>query len=386
MTSSAVSLSQIQDFLAQTPPFDRLSETALSALVAKCQLLGYRTGQPLFEREKMPTQVAIIYQGQARLLGFDQRSQRHVSLRLVQSKEILGWAGLLRGVPCETAIASTDVIAIVLPAEDFLNVLEKQPTFGEAFREHSSLSEVFELLSLELQRQADGTSNLKELTLQAWQDAAVVNVPNGNKKTQDLAQELDADRVWLVSSGVLGDFPTGSRFSVENAPKSLKVEGRLGARLVGFREPPEPQPEPDPLNGTTEPAVDSQNPAGKLLDIKIAPERPPEPATDQPKDSARYPVFRTKGQIEGPLACFQMLSKYFGLKFRRDIIRKVLENQLKTAGSISMQACGAIAQSIGLTPQLAQVPAEAINRIKAPVMIKWQDALPLFTASPSKNW
>jgi ATP-binding cassette subfamily B protein len=374
MTSSAVSLSQIQDFLAKTPPFDRLSETALSALVGKCQLLGYRTGQPLFEREKMPTQVAIIYQGQARLLGFDQRSQRHVSLRLVQSKEILGWAGLLRGVPCETAIASTDVIAIVLPAEDFLSVLEKQPTFGEAFREHSSLSEVFELLSLELQRQADGTSNLKELTLQAWQDATVVNVPNGNKKTQDLAKELDADRVWLVSSGVLGDFPTGSRFIVENAAKSLKVEGRLGARLVGFREPPEPQPEPDPLNGTIEPAVESQNPAGKLLDIKIAPERPPEPATDQPKDSARYPVFRAKGQIEGPLACFQMLSKYFGLKFRRDIIRKVLENQLKTAGSISMQACGAIAQSIGLTPQLAQVPAEAINRIKAPVMIRWQDS------------
>jgi subfamily B ATP-binding cassette protein HlyB/CyaB len=374
MTSSAVSLSQIQDFLAKTPPFDRLSETALSALVAKCQLLGYRTGQPLFEREKMPTQVAIIYQGQARLLGFDQRSQRHVSLRLVQSKEILGWAGLLRGVPCETAIASTDVIAIVLPAEDFLSVLEKQPTFGEAFREHSSLSEVFELLSLELQRQADGTSNLKELTLQAWQDATVVNVPNGNKKTQDLAKELDADRVWLVSSGVLGDFPTGSRFIVENAAKSLKVEGRLGARLVGFREPPEPQPEPDPLNGTTEPAVDSQSPTGKLLDIKTAPDRPPEPGTDQPKDSGRYPVFRAKGQIEGPLACFQMLSKYFGLKFRRDIIRKVLENQLKTAGSISMQACGAIAQSIGLTPQLAQVPAEAINRIKAPVMIKWQDS------------
>ncbi|MEG4054201.1 MULTISPECIES: peptidase domain-containing ABC transporter [unclassified Microcoleus] len=373
MTSSAVSLSQIQDFLAQTPPFDRLSETALTALVAKCQLLGYRTGQPLFEREKMPTQVAIIYQGQARLLGFDQRSQRHVSLRLVQSKEILGWAGLLRGVPCETAIASTDVIAIVLPAEDFLSVLEKQPTFGEAFREHCSLSEVFELLSLELQRQADGTSNVKELTLQAWQDATVVNVPNGNKKTQDIAKELDADRVWLVSSGVLGDFPTGSRFSVENAAKSLKVEGRLGARLVGFREPPEPQPETESFDGTTETAGPGQNPPGKLLDIKSAPERPPEPTSDQPKDSARYPVFRAKGQIDSPLACFQMLSKYFGLKFRRDIIRKVLENQLKTAGSISMQACGAIAQSIGLTPQLAQVPAEAINRIKAPVMIKWQD-------------
>ncbi|MEG4283379.1 peptidase domain-containing ABC transporter [Microcoleus sp. A006_D1] len=375
MTSSAVSLSQIQDFLAETPPFDRLSETALTSLVAKCQLLGYRTGQPLFEREKMPTQVAIIYQGQARLLGFDQRSQRHVSLRLVQPKEILGWAGLLRGVPCETAIASIDVIAIVLPAEDFLSVLEKQPTFGEAFRAHSSLSEVFELLSLELQRQADGTSNLKELTLQAWQDATVVNVPNGNKKTQDLAKELDADRVWLVSSGVLGEFPTGSRFSVENAAKSLKVEGRAGARLIGFREPPEPQTEPaDPLIGDIETGgLGQKPPGGKFKVIEPAPPVPPDPRIESP-DTAKYPVFRAKGQIDAPLACFQMLSKYFNIKFRRDIIRKVLENQLKTAGVINLQACGAIAQSIGLTPQLAQVPAEAINRIKAPVMIKWEDS------------
>ena len=385
MTSSAVSLSQIQDFLAQTPPFDRLSGDALTALVAKCQLLGYRTGQPLFEREKMPTQVAIIYQGQARLLGFDQRSQRHVSLRLAQPQEILGWAGLVRGVPCETAIASTEVVAIVLPAEDFLNVLEKQPKFGEAFRKHSSLSEVFELLSLELQRQADGTSNLKELTLHAWQDATVVNVPNGNKKTQDLAKELDADRIWLVSSGVLGEFPTGSRFSAENAAKSLKVEGPAGARLVGFREPPESPPEKDPPHGETDPPVSVVKPPGhKFREIEPAPPVPPDPGIVSP-DTAKYPVFRAKGQIDAPLACFQMLSKYFGIKFRRDIIRKVLENQLKTAGVINLQACGAIAQSIGLTPQLAQVPAAAINRIKAPVMIKWEDSFAIVYSITEKE-
>jgi ATP-binding cassette subfamily B protein len=373
MTSSAVSLSQIQDFLAQTPPFDRLSEAALASLAAQCQLLGYRTGQPLFEREKLPTQIAVIYQGQARLLGYDQRSNRHVSLRLVQPKEILGWAGLLRGIPCETAIASTDAIAIVLPAEDFFTAIEKNPTFGEAFRDHCSLSEVFELLSLELQRQADGTTNLKSITQQAWEDATVVNLPNGNKKTPELAKELADDRIWLVSSGVVGDFPTGSRLSLENAAKSLKVEGPRGARLVGFREVSEP---PDVIP-TTEVTVETAVPETKqpliFKNVEIAPDRPPAPP-DPSKDVARYPIFRGKGPIDAPLACFQMLSKYFGLKFRREIIRKVIENQLKTAGSISMQACGAITQSMGLTPQLAQVPADAINRLKAPAMIKWKDS------------
>lgn len=374
MTSSAVSLSQIQDFLAQTPPFDRLSEVALASLAAQCQLLGYRTGQPLFEREKLPTQIAIIYQGQARLLGFDQRSNRHVSLRLVQPKEVLGWAGLLRGIPCETAIASTDVIAIVLSAEDFLAALEKQPVLGEAFRDRCSLSEVFELLSLELQRQADGTTNLKSITQQAWEDATVVNLPNGNKKTQDLAKELAGDRIWLVSSGVVGDFPTGSRLSLENAAKSLKVEGPRGARLVGFRDISEPQSEAVSTDIVTDGAAVSEPKQGLIFkDVELAPERPPAPP-DPNKDAARYPIFRGRGPIDAPLACFQMLSKYFGLKFRKEIIRKVLENQLKTAGSISMQACGAVTQSMGLTPQLAQVPVDAINRIKAPAMIKWKDS------------
>jgi ATP-binding cassette, subfamily B, bacterial HlyB/CyaB len=372
MTSSAVSLSQIQDFLAQTPPFDRLSEAALASLAAQCQLLGYRTGQPLFEREKLPTQIAVIYQGQARLLGYDQRSNRHVSLRLVQPKEILGWAGLLRGIPCETAIASTDAIAIVLPAEDFFTAIEKNPDFGEAFRDHCSLSEVFELLSLELQRQADGTTNLKSITQQAWEDATVVNLPNGNKKTPELAKELADDRIWLVSSGVVGDFPTGSRLSLENAAKSLKVEGPRGARLVGFREVSE-SIEDTQTEETTETTVSETKPGIIFKNVEIAPDRPPE-APKPGTDASRFPIFRGRGPIDAPLACFQMLSKYFGLKFRREIIRKVIENQLKTAGSISMQACGAITQSMGLTPQLAQVPADAINRLKAPAMIKWKDS------------
>ncbi|NES69964.1 MAG: cyclic nucleotide-binding domain-containing protein, partial [Okeania sp. SIO2D1] len=147
-TSSTISRTQVQEFLADKPPFNRLSENALKTqLVGKCQLLGYRSGQPLFEREKMPTQVAIIYQGQARILGYDQRSQRHVSLQLAGPGEVLGWAGLLRGTPCETALASTDLIAVTLPAADFLAILEAEPEFGAAFLERPAVSEVFELLT-----------------------------------------------------------------------------------------------------------------------------------------------------------------------------------------------------------------------------------------------
>ncbi|HLO50818.1 MAG TPA: peptidase domain-containing ABC transporter, partial [Kamptonema sp.] len=362
------SLLQIQTFLAETPPFDRLSEAALQTLVSKCQLLGYRTGQPLLERERMPTQVAIIFQGQARQLGYDQRTQRLVSLRLVGPKEVLGWSSLLRGVPCETALASTDVIAIILSAEDFLSFVQTEPVLAEAFGEHCSLSEVFELWSLELQRRADGTSNLKELTQQAWADAIAINLPSGQKKTQELANQLDPNRIWLVSSGVVGDFPTGSRLSLDGSSRSLKIEGQRGARLVGFREIATPQDQPVAPDGL-------QTALQAPLDISAVPAAPQGQAAQTPEPSglpSKFPMIRAKGAIEAPLACFQMLSKYFGVKFRRDVVRKAIENQYKTVGSITMQACGGIIQSMGIVPQLAQVPADAINRLKAPLMVKWE--------------
>ncbi len=369
MTTTTVSHTQIQAFLAETSPFDRLSEGALKAILPKCQLLGYRTGQPIFEREKMPTQLAVIYQGQARLLGYDLRTQRHMSLRLLGAGETIGWSGLIRGIPCETAIASTDMICITLPAEDFLQLMAREPNFGEAFRDHASISEVFDLLSQEVQRRANVTGNLKELSLDVWPDSVVVNLVNGQRRVSDLASMLDPDRVWLISRGSVGDFETGNRLILDGLQGSLKIGGTsVGTRLIGVR----------PTLSSPPPALDTPN--GEMLiekpldlsEIPLAPPTPPEPEIED-GPGQRFPIVRGSGQIDGPLACFNMLSKFYRVNFRKDLVRRVLENQLTTVGSISLQACGAVAQMMGLNAQLVQVPAQAISRLKAPALLQLKD-------------
>jgi len=367
-TSSTISRVQVQEFLAEKPPFNLLPENSLKELTGKCKLLGYRTGQPLFEKEKMPTQIAIIYQGQARVLGHDQRSQRHISLQLAGPGEILGWAGLLRGTPCETAIASTDLIAVTLLAPDFLAMLETEPEFGAAFLDRPGITEVFELLSQEFARRADVNTNLKELTKNVAANAVVVNLPQGDNKTKELESLLDPEKIWLVSSGMVADFPPGSQVVLDKTGKSIKVEGERGARLIGF--PEQQHQEETPENGTQKTQLSP-------LDVSMvpqAPARPPETTVLQDTPSKKYPIFRGKGEIAAPLACFQMLAKHLGLKFRRDVIRRVLDNQIRTAGRVSLQACGAIAQMMGLTGQLAQVPAASVPRLKAPALIQWQDS------------
>lgn len=374
MTTSTVSHVQIQTFLAETAPFDRLSESALQAILPKCQLLGYRTGQPMFEREKMPTQVLIIYQGQARILGYDLRTQRHMSLRLVGAGEILGWAGLIRGTPCETAIASTDTVCITFPAEDFLKLVAKEPDFGEAFRDHAAVSEVFDLLSQEVQQLPRTPSNLKELVLDVWPDAIVENLLNGQHRASDLADRLGTERVWLVSSGSLGEFETGSRLSIDDSKKALKVEGS-GVRLIGVR--PRVAPKAETKNGLSEQLDKIIERPIDLEEIPKAPTVPPEPEVEIDSSAQRFPTVRGSGPIDAPLACFNMLSKFYQLNFRKDLVRRVLENQMSTVGSVTLQACGAVAQMMGLSAQLAQVPAKAINRLKAPAMVQYGDSYAL---------
>ena len=98
--------------------------------------------------------------------------------------------------------------------------------------------------------------------------------------------------------------------------------------MVGFREPSASPPAlADPLNGETAIGTGGLAKTGGIFDgITIAPDRPPEQVDPKSKDAGgiAYPVFRAKGQIDAPLACFQMLSKYFNFKFRRIIIRKVI--------------------------------------------------------------
>ncbi|MEB3828708.1 peptidase domain-containing ABC transporter [Phormidium sp. CCY1219] len=372
--TSTVTPSQIATFLAQTPPFDRLGDRALQDLASKCQLLRYRTGQAIFEPGKMPTQVAILYEGQARELGRDSRSEAMVSLRLAGPGEILGWASLVRGVASESAIASSELICITLSAQHFLDRLKSEPELQQAFQQQAALCEVFALLSAELERRADATTNLKELTLKLWPDSVVVNLPKGKV---DFGQ-LERDRLWFLSGGAIGELEISSPLMV-NAESIGKLSSPQGARVVGLP--------PFDLAGSSAPAepveaevVPSDRPVERTeSDIPYAPDRPPEPEPDEKptRGKTRYPFVRGKGTINGTVACFEMLAKHYGIRVRRDVVRRVLDNQYNTHGKLTLQSCGAVAGMMGFNGQLVNVPGDLLGRLKAPAMIRWKDSFAL---------
>ncbi len=357
---SVMNTATVQSFLRGLAPFDQLSPAALSQLCTRWQPLRYRMGQPILVREKLPGQVAVLYEGQARLLGYDPRTRAPLTLKLLTPGDLLGWVGLVRGVPCETAIASTEAVCLTLPASDFLSLLQQEAEFAAALRNRCGLSELFDLLGAELERRADGTADLKDLTLKLWPQAVVLNLPAGKMPPNS----LDANRLWLVSSGATANFSIGSRLAAGVTPAELEVKSPL--RLVGCPEPPAP------ITTVTVTAVAETR---SLADIPYAPERLSELETeDTAIGAAKYPYVHGRGPLDAALACFQMLCQHLGVRFRRDMIRKVLHNQLDRTGNLSLQFCGAVSELIGLQTQLVTVPATAVSQLQVPALIRWQDS------------
>lgn len=402
----------IQTFLSQIAPFNQLPAAAQEALHQKFQLLRYRMGQAIVTRDHIPTQFVILYEGQARSLGYDPQTQIPATLERLKPAGLLGWVGLVRGIPCETAIASTETICLTLPAAEFYALLEQHPSLKEYFQTTPSLIETYELLGAELKRRANAAVDLKDWVIQMAPQAIVEYLPAG----QTVLSQLDPGRIWFVSSQNLAGLPLGSCLTDLDA--QVETTNRFPARLVGFPAEtfqaaltvvPEAPVEvvSDAVDGnggsnghangdgdgqTTVAALAVAIPYATNAFPNDAPPRTPSGAGFGPAyqettrvggGRPRYPYVRGKGQLDGTLACFQMLAQHLNLPFRREVLSRILQNQLDRTGSISLQTCGAVAELMGLTAQLVTVPAVAIGRLQAPALMTWQDSfVVIYEASP----
>ena len=360
--------SPIDQFLARTPPFDRLDAETLKTIGSQVQQLRYRMGQAIVLRETLPAQLIILYQGQARRLGYSAMSPLPDTLERLEPGAIVGWNSLIREVACETVIASTESIGLALGAKEFRALLQKHPQFAEAFQTQVSLSELYDLLDAELNRNAIGEANLTALTHRAASDAVVRHLPQG----KHAASSLDSQFLWLASSRAR-NLDIGHRIQED----WIQVD-RDSTRVIGIPASMFPSSESslEPI-AVSSPELDSS-------EIPYAPDRPPE-LEEESLRPVKYPHIAGRGPVDGALACFQMLSQLWGMPFRKDVLKRALVQQLQRSGTISLQFCGAIAELMGLTAQLATIPATAIDRVQTPILIGWQDSFAILYKATAKE-
>ncbi|HLP91145.1 MAG TPA: peptidase domain-containing ABC transporter [Nostocaceae cyanobacterium] len=361
-----------QDFLATLDGFNQLSAEKINQLCSqKMQAWRYRIGQKLIGKEALPDRVAIIYTGNVRLLGYDPQTQLPITLKLLQPGAVLGEISLLRQVACETAIASTEVICLTIDAQEYLQLFTSNPEFANLRQNQSNLIEVFDLLSPQIAQQANANLNFKDITQQVLSRAQVKYLPPGRNSIN----QLDQDFIWFVSSNGVPNLPPGSRLESNYSNDYITVSANNSARVIGLYAPD--------LVLTNFPKdkelIAEDETEAEELEIPYAPveETTPTPSTNNKvtaKKHKKYPFFPGKGELNSTLACFQMLAKELEMPFRREVVRRVLNEQIKRQGSISFQFCAYLAELVGLKGQLVDVPAVSIHRIPTPALIHYGDS------------
>ncbi|MEM8641817.1 MAG: peptidase domain-containing ABC transporter [Cyanobacteria bacterium P01_G01_bin.54] len=383
---------EIQTFLSQKTPFRVLTPSVLGEVVGQMRPLRYRMGQTLLLKDKLPHQIIILYEGQVRLLGYDPTTKMPATLERLDAGAMIGWMGLLRGIACETAIASTETIGLTIAAEQFLELLDQYPRLAQEFHERTNLSEVFDLLSHQSLPNVEGPKALCKLVSSVLPEIQVCSLEPGRHVTAELPLHQTPSTTWFVSGGseVKGQRPN-QPLNLPPSQLSLEIVGEQPARLIGIAElellaPPPASPSPT-VALTSEPAgaleTVPQAAAATTIDVPYAPEvrtvdAPPAPQLTSSESTARrgaYPLVRAAAGIEAAIACFQMVSQYFHMPFRREVISRVLNDQMRRQGEISLYNCGAIAELMGLNAQLVNLPARSLPQIQTPVLVRWQESL-----------
>lgn len=230
MTSA---IPQIEQFLSQHPIFGELPPIAITDLAQELRPFRYPMGEVIFRKDEQLSYIVIIYQGQARTLGFNPCNQEFTPLEMVGVGEVLGWVNLARGQGCETAIASTDIIGLVLDEQDFNEYLEKYPSLQAKLRNRCAFVELFELIGYQISQKAQGEIDIKPLASLALEDSQIYYLPPGESFYVEHPDLQNSQQAWLISSGgKIVDHPIGSRLTLDPW-QHLEVEGTHSVRLVG---------------------------------------------------------------------------------------------------------------------------------------------------------
>ncbi len=353
--------------------FVDLSIEEIDFLKKDIKEISFKPGEPINDLNTLPEGIIFILEGKLRLIAYDQKKEPF-SLETYEKGEIAGSQQLIRGCMDQILTASTKAKCQVLPAKLFLELLSSKNIDNKIISKVSA-SELFDIA-----KKSKISNNLSDDELFSW---AKLVCSNKKLKVLNLFENdinpSTLKKNYLVSSSNIKNHAPGS--VIENLD-GLEIMGKLPARLI---EMPTIWP-PTIYQSTSKDKdqnLDDHNEKNKK--VEYLQKEALEDWYGRLRDDGTYPHLKGKGALEEPFSCLRMLARHFDLPFRKDVIQRILNNQLQTGNEsiIKLQTLAAILDILGLRASglqpnseelLSRAPFPAILMLKNTPIIIWESS------------
>ncbi|MBW0166189.1 MAG: peptidase domain-containing ABC transporter [Vulcanococcus sp.] len=358
-------------------PFSKLPRSAQARVAESLQALQLRPGQKLYDYNSLPPGVALLAKGQMRLLALDEQDVPF-TLRRLSPGDTAGDISLLRGVAGQALAASQPSQLWLMPQAVFLQVVLEHAPLQLALAK-PSLDELFAVAAASPAPRLPKRRDLRDWASNQLEEAPgeqqVLLLPPGEHHFGS------SWGPWLVSSSNVAGANPGEELL---GPLKLTVKGKLPARLLAKQGATPPMERPPVLVLSPEAGEEaSETTEAELLEPDwqessaaiVAVERQQEALEDwygRLGDDGTYPHLTGDGPVEGPLAALRMLARYFDLPFRKDVLTRILEDQIKRDSSgagIGLLQLAAIADLMGLRASQLNVNDAQIPRLQLPALV-----------------
>ena len=353
--------------------FVDLSIEEIDFLKKDIKEISFKPGEPINDLNTLPEGIIFILEGKLRLIAYDQKKEPF-SLETYEKGEIAGSQQLIRGCVDQILTASTKAKCQVLPAKLFLELLSSKNIDNKIISKVSA-SELFDIA-----KKSKISNNLSDDELFSW---AKLVCSNKKLKVLNLFENdinlSTLKKNYLVSSSNIKNHAPGS--VIENLD-GLEIMGKLPARLIEM-----PTIWPPTINQSKskdkDQNLDDHNEKNKK--VEYLQKEALEDWYGRLRDDGTYPHLKGKGALEEPFSCLRMLARHFDLPFRKDVIQRILNNQLQTGNEsiIKLQTLAAILDILGLRASglqpnseelLSRAPFPAILMLKNTPIIIWESS------------
>ena len=348
--------------IGKNKPFSDLTETKFEDWIRESQLYKFKPGEKIIKYNEINKYIYIVLQGSVRMLINDETGDGIFTLDKRGPGQILGWTNLLRGEATEFIQASLDTITLALPSSRFIEYYNENKEFAEYFNGLTNIQESYivarESAEAEAERPKGWKVELKERILKA----KTVTINSGNIKEE--IPELPAGWNWHLSTRSVIDRRVGEVIDKSFLPIETKEEFKMPIRLVGLPKSNIITKKIKPLNELAKTKEDTVDISLEELGIV---------ESEKLSDAQKYPFVKGKGKLKEALAVLEIIAISNSLPFKKDLVRKILEEQFRKEKPLTLDLMAGVCEVMGLNSQLAMADTTFASSIEGPVIILLND-------------